>query len=94
MAIEDQAAASLSKNPAFSKQRRWTRDAPEILDQFIMAWPRSRISIQRRAARSPNISHNYGLGLYVIAICGINCLSVLVQCGFGECHTSGYELLR
>jgi hypothetical protein len=36
----------------------------------------------------------YGLGLYVIAICGINCLSVLVQCGFGECHTSGYELLR
>jgi disulfide bond formation protein DsbB len=36
----------------------------------------------------------YALGLYVIIICGINCLSVLVQCGFGECHTSGYELLR
>ena len=36
----------------------------------------------------------YGLGLYVITICGINCLSVLIQCGFGECHTSGYELLR
>jgi disulfide bond formation protein DsbB len=36
----------------------------------------------------------HGLGLYVITICGINCLSVLIQCGFGECHTSGYELLR
>ena len=36
----------------------------------------------------------YGLGLYVVVICGINCLSVLVQCGFGECHTSGYALLR
>ena len=36
----------------------------------------------------------YALGLYVIIICGINCLSVLAQCGFGECQTSGYELLR
>jgi hypothetical protein len=39
-------------------------------------------------------SLTYALGLYVVIICGINCLSVLVQCGFGECHTSGYELLR
>jgi disulfide bond formation protein DsbB len=36
----------------------------------------------------------YCLGVYVVIIFGINCLSVLVQCGFGECHTSGYELLR
>jgi disulfide bond formation protein DsbB len=36
----------------------------------------------------------YALGLYVVLICGINCVSVLLQCGFGECHTSGYELLR
>jgi len=37
---------------------------------------------------------SYGLGLYVIIICAINCLSVLVQCGLGECHTTGYALLR
>jgi disulfide bond formation protein DsbB len=36
----------------------------------------------------------HALGLYVIIISGINCLSVLLQCGLGECHTSGYELLR
>jgi disulfide bond formation protein DsbB len=37
---------------------------------------------------------SYGLGLYVAIICAINCLSVLVQCGLGECHTTGYALLR
>jgi hypothetical protein len=36
----------------------------------------------------------HALGLYVLVICGINCLSVLLQCGLGQCHTSGYELLR
>ena len=35
----------------------------------------------------------YGLGVYVIVICGINVLSVLAQCGLGECHTSSYALL-
>jgi disulfide bond formation protein DsbB len=35
----------------------------------------------------------YALGLYVAIICAINCLSVLVQCGLGECHTTGYALL-
>lgn len=34
-----------------------------------------------------------GLGIYVVVICAINFLSVVVQCGFGECHTSGYKLL-
>jgi hypothetical protein len=34
----------------------------------------------------------YGLGVYVIVICGINVLSVLAQCGLGQCHTSGYAL--
>jgi disulfide bond formation protein DsbB len=38
-----------------------------------------------------------GLGrivsLYVILICGINLVSVFLQCGFNECHTFGYQLL-
>ena len=32
-------------------------------------------------------------GLYIIAICAINFVSVIVQCGFDECHTFGYRLL-
>jgi disulfide bond formation protein DsbB len=35
----------------------------------------------------------YGLGLYVVVICAINVVSVLAQCGLGQCHTSGYALL-
>ena len=34
-----------------------------------------------------------GLVIYVICICAINFLSVVVQCGIGECHTSGYLFL-
>lgn len=34
-----------------------------------------------------------GLGIYVVFICAINFVSVVVQCGMGECHTSGYQLL-
>jgi disulfide bond formation protein DsbB len=33
------------------------------------------------------------LGLYVVAICLINFASVVLQCGVGACHTSGYNLL-
>jgi disulfide bond formation protein DsbB len=33
------------------------------------------------------------LGLYVIAICLINFVSVMAQCGADACHTSGYRLL-
>jgi disulfide bond formation protein DsbB len=33
------------------------------------------------------------LSLYVVAICLINFASVIVQCGAGACHTSGYRLL-
>jgi disulfide bond formation protein DsbB len=36
----------------------------------------------------------YGLGAYVAILCAINFISVLVQCGFGQCHTTGYALLR
>lgn len=38
-------------------------------------------------------SLTYGLGVYVVLICTINVVSVLVQCGLGQCHTSGYALL-
>jgi disulfide bond formation protein DsbB len=34
------------------------------------------------------------LSAYVIAICLINLVSVILQCGFGECHTFGYKLLQ
>lgn len=34
------------------------------------------------------------LGLYVIDICLINLVSVVLQCGFGECHTFNYKLLQ
>lgn len=34
------------------------------------------------------------LSLYVIAIALINFGSVVVQCGLGECHTTGYALLK
>jgi disulfide bond formation protein DsbB len=33
------------------------------------------------------------LSIYVIAICLINFVSVIVQCGAGACHTSEYKLL-
>jgi disulfide bond formation protein DsbB len=33
------------------------------------------------------------VGLYVIALCAINFVSAIVQCGLGECHTMGYALL-
>lgn len=34
------------------------------------------------------------LGFIVVAICAINLASALVQCGFGQCHTTGYALLK
>jgi hypothetical protein len=33
-------------------------------------------------------------GAYVIVLCAINLVSVIVQCGFDACHTSGYRLLQ
>jgi disulfide bond formation protein DsbB len=33
------------------------------------------------------------LSLYMVAICLINFASVILQCGAGACHTSGYRLL-
>lgn len=34
------------------------------------------------------------LSLYVVVLCAVNFGSVIVQCGFGECHTDGYALLK
>ena len=33
------------------------------------------------------------IGIYVIALVAINFVSVVLQCGVGECHTFGYQLL-
>jgi hypothetical protein len=33
------------------------------------------------------------LTLYIVLICAINFVSVIAQCGVGECHTTGYALL-
>lgn len=33
------------------------------------------------------------LEFYVVLICAINVVSVVLQCGLSECHTSGYRLL-
>jgi len=45
------------------------------------------------AARLPLVRATRLLEFYVVLICAINFASVLLQCGFGECHTSGYRLL-
>jgi disulfide bond formation protein DsbB len=34
------------------------------------------------------------LSAYVILLCLINLVSVVLQCGLGECHTFGYALLK
>jgi disulfide bond formation protein DsbB len=33
------------------------------------------------------------IGVYVIVLVAINFVSVILQCGLGECHTFGYQLL-
>ena len=34
-----------------------------------------------------------GLELYVVFLCALNFVSVVLQCGLGQCHTFGYQLL-
>ena len=34
------------------------------------------------------------LSAYVILLCVINLVSVVIQCGLGQCHTTGYRLLQ
>lgn len=48
----------------------------------------------RDAEPSPAMARLAGLlSLYVVALCLINFVSVILQCGLGQCHTSGYKLL-
>jgi disulfide bond formation protein DsbB len=44
--------------------------------------------------RSALLRLSTGLGAYVAILCAINFVSVFVQCGLGQCHTTGYALLR
>jgi disulfide bond formation protein DsbB len=46
------------------------------------------------AGRSSPRAIVQALVLYVIAICAINFLSVIAQCGLDQCHTFGYRLLQ
>ena len=34
------------------------------------------------------------LSAYVVLLCVVNLVSVVIQCGLGECHTTGYRLLQ
>jgi disulfide bond formation protein DsbB len=44
------------------------------------------------ASRPMDVLTRY-ITLYVVLICAVNFASVVVQCGTGECHTTGYALL-
>jgi disulfide bond formation protein DsbB len=45
-------------------------------------------------AGSPIARMAHGLLIYVAVICAINFVSVIVQCGIDQCHTSGHQLLQ
>jgi disulfide bond formation protein DsbB len=50
---------------------------------------------EHRAASFPLVSQAARiLGVIVVAICAVNLVSAFVQCGFGQCHTMGYALLK
>jgi hypothetical protein len=34
------------------------------------------------------------VSVYIVLICMVNLISVILQWGFGECHTFGYKLLQ
>lgn len=34
------------------------------------------------------------LSAYVVLLCVVNLVSVVIQCGLGECHTTGYQMLQ
>ncbi|MDQ3446601.1 MAG: disulfide bond formation protein B [Pseudomonadota bacterium] len=55
-------------------------------DEYLRAADLSEFPAIRKAADF--------LSLYIIVICLINFVSVLLQCGLGECHTFNYKLLQ
>ncbi len=52
------------------------------------------LTVARAAAFEPIKRAADVVGFYLIALCVVNLVSVIVQCGFGECHTMGYKLLQ
>lgn len=52
--------------------------------------------LQEADARTFPIIHRLAgiLSAYVIVLCLINLVSVVIQCGFGQCHTFNYQLLH
>ncbi len=46
-----------------------------------------------QAGRPPLARTARLLEFYVVLICALNLASVVLQCGLGECHTTGYRLL-
>lgn len=55
-------------------------------DEHLRAYDSSKYPFIARIAKL--------VSLYVIVLCAINFVSVIVQCGFGECHTFNYKLLQ
>ena len=48
----------------------------------------------QRGATGPKMTAIASLaGLFVVALCAVNLASAVLQCGFGQCHTTGYSLL-
>ncbi|MGU3574399.1 disulfide bond formation protein B [Brucellaceae bacterium C25G] len=61
----------------------------------MMVWGRGDDHRRERIGAFPLIRMAaLALGLYVVALAGINTVSVMVQCGVGQCHTTGYALLK
>jgi disulfide bond formation protein DsbB len=54
-------------------------------DRHLERYPPSRFPALARAAAA--------VGLYVLALAAVNLVSALLQCGLGQCHTTGYRLL-
>ncbi len=57
-------------------------------------WRCSAVRGMQRMRSALYRAHRSALVLYVIAICAINFLSVIAQCGLDQCHTFGYRLLQ
>jgi disulfide bond formation protein DsbB len=51
------------------------------------------IGESRAAGDEPSSKLAGWAGIYVAALCAINLASAVLQCGFGQCHTTGYALL-
>ena len=55
-------------------------------DEFLSAASVDEFPMLRRIAQA--------LSGYVVVVCIVNLVSVVVQCGLGECHTFSYKLLQ